>query len=132
LQRLPRSRRSGPALRPAGPRTRDRGDAHLGLPARPRGQHLGDHRPPSGGGLLPGEGVRGAITPSGGVPAGAPSGPSASPAFLLQGRHVRLEPLTLDHEQPLLRVALEPELWLWTTAKVDTPEDFHRYFTTAL
>ena len=76
--------------------------------------------------------MRGAITPSGGVPAGAPSGPSASPAFLLQGRHVRLEPLTLDHEQPLLRIALEPELWLWTTARVDDTDDFHRYFTTAL
>jgi len=50
----------------------------------------------------------------------------------LEGRHVRLEPLTLAHHVSLCEVALDPELWRWTIAKVEKPEDLRRYIEAAL
>jgi RimJ/RimL family protein N-acetyltransferase len=50
----------------------------------------------------------------------------------LEGNHVRLEPLTLGHHAALCEVALDPELWRWTTANVETPEDLRRYIEAAL
>jgi N-acetyltransferase len=31
----------------------------------------------------------------------------------LEGRHVRLEPLSLDHHADLCEVGLDEELWCW-------------------
>ena len=42
--------------------------------------------------------------------------PTIAPV-VLEGRKVRLEPLTLDHVPPLAEVALEPALWQWTLAR---------------
>jgi RimJ/RimL family protein N-acetyltransferase len=50
----------------------------------------------------------------------------------LLGRHVRLEPLTLDHVPALCAVGLEPELWRWSTEPVRTPGDMEDYVTRAL
>lgn len=51
---------------------------------------------------------------------------------VLEGRHVRLEPLTLDHLPGLCAVGLDPELWRWTTAHVETDSDMERYVRDAL
>jgi RimJ/RimL family protein N-acetyltransferase len=50
----------------------------------------------------------------------------------LEGDHVRLEPLSLDHHAGLCEIGLDPELWRWTTADVRTPEDLRRYIQRAL
>ncbi len=50
----------------------------------------------------------------------------------LAGLHVRLEPLELSHAEELLEVALEPELWSFTTRRVDSPETMHSYLETAM
>jgi RimJ/RimL family protein N-acetyltransferase len=51
---------------------------------------------------------------------------------VLEGRRVRLEPLTLDHWRRLCEIGLDPELWRWTTSPLSTPEDVRRYIETAL
>jgi RimJ/RimL family protein N-acetyltransferase len=50
----------------------------------------------------------------------------------LEGRHVRLEPLTQSHFDALLEVALDPELWQWTLGTIGSREDLQRYLDTAL
>jgi RimJ/RimL family protein N-acetyltransferase len=50
----------------------------------------------------------------------------------LEGTHVRLEPLSLDHHPALCEAGLDPELWRWTSADVRTPEDLRRYLQRAL
>lgn len=50
----------------------------------------------------------------------------------LSGKHIRLEPLSLDHLAGLCEVGLDPELWRWTTAAVRTPADMHTYVAAAL
>jgi RimJ/RimL family protein N-acetyltransferase len=53
-------------------------------------------------------------------------------ACVLEGAHVRLEPLSLDHLDALTAVGLDPDLWQWTLAQNRTPEDMRRYVETAL
>src|SRR5919108_5230210 len=36
---------------------------------------------------------------------------------VLEGTHVRLEPLSLDHLDALTAVGLDPDLWQWTLAR---------------
>ena len=50
----------------------------------------------------------------------------------LTGRHVRLEPLSLDHLDRLCEVGLEESLWRWTVATVQTVADMKEYVATAL
>jgi RimJ/RimL family protein N-acetyltransferase len=50
----------------------------------------------------------------------------------LEGQYVRLEPLSLDHYEPLCEVGLEESLWRWTTAAVKTPDDLREYIEAAL
>ncbi|HET6762622.1 MAG TPA: GNAT family protein [Longimicrobiaceae bacterium] len=50
----------------------------------------------------------------------------------LQGRHVRLEPLTLDHVPALAPVALDPELWRLTVANIATEADLRAYVQAGL
>lgn len=52
--------------------------------------------------------------------------------IVLEGRNVRLEPLSHDHHADLLEVALESEIWLWTTERVRSPEDLTGYIERAL
>lgn len=51
---------------------------------------------------------------------------------LLEGRLIRLEPLEPHHAEPLLQVALDPEIWRWTWEPVDSREALVRYIATAL
>ena len=50
----------------------------------------------------------------------------------LEGAHVRLEPLMIEHHAALCEVGLDAELWRWTTADVRSPEDLRRYMQRAL
>jgi RimJ/RimL family protein N-acetyltransferase len=51
---------------------------------------------------------------------------------VLEGRWVRLEPLTVDHVAGLAAVGLDPELWRWTTSGVLSLDDMRVYVQTAL
>src|SRR6185295_15507994 len=52
---------------------------------------------------------------------------------VLEGEHVRLEPLDLErHFEPLCEVALDPELWRWTIARIRTKEQLRDYLETAV
>ena len=51
---------------------------------------------------------------------------------VLQGRHVRLEPLTREHIAGLSKVGLDQELWRWIPIPVRTPEQMAEYVQTAL
>jgi RimJ/RimL family protein N-acetyltransferase len=52
---------------------------------------------------------------------------------VLEGRHVRLEPLNLArHWDGLRAVGLEPELWRFTSALVREAADLRRYFEKAV
>ena len=50
----------------------------------------------------------------------------------LEGRHVRLEPLSRAHHADLTAVGLDPELWRWIPTPVRTPEEMNAYIETAL
>ena len=50
----------------------------------------------------------------------------------LQGRTVRLEPLSLVHYAQLCEAGLDFELWHWTTQNVRTPQDMRAYIEQAL
>ncbi len=50
----------------------------------------------------------------------------------LEGKHVRLEPLSLKHHAQLCKVGLDGDLWRWIAYQVRTPEDMRRYIETAL
>jgi N-acetyltransferase len=50
----------------------------------------------------------------------------------LEGRHVRLEPLSLTHYAALAAVGLDEELWRWIPVPVRTPEEMRGYIETAL
>ena len=51
---------------------------------------------------------------------------------ILQGRHVRLEPLTPEHAAGLAEVGLDEDLWKWIPTPVCTPEEMSAYVQTAL
>jgi N-acetyltransferase len=50
----------------------------------------------------------------------------------LQGRAVRLEPLSLAHHAKLCEAGLDFELWHWTPQNVRTPQDMRAYIEQAL
>lgn len=51
----------------------------------------------------------------------------------LEGTRVRLEPLSLErHWDGLKAIGMNPDLWQWTIASIETPEDLRRYLDTAL
>ena len=50
----------------------------------------------------------------------------------LEGRRVRLLPMTMEHHAALCAVGLDADLWRWTTDPVTTPEEMRRYIQTAL
>lgn len=51
---------------------------------------------------------------------------------VLEGTHVRLEPLSVAHVEGLARVALDPALWQWTVSQVRSREDVAAYVDAAL
>lgn len=50
----------------------------------------------------------------------------------LDGRFVRLEPLRAEHTRILFGIGKYPEIWRWTTAQIESPEDMEKYVQTAL
>jgi RimJ/RimL family protein N-acetyltransferase len=52
--------------------------------------------------------------------------------IVLEGQHVRLEPLSMKHHAALCEVGLVKEIWKWTTALILTPDDMQTYIGTAL
>jgi RimJ/RimL family protein N-acetyltransferase len=50
----------------------------------------------------------------------------------LEGRHVRLEPLTMAHHPALSEIGLDEDLWRWTTTRISTPAEMRAYIETAL
>jgi N-acetyltransferase len=52
--------------------------------------------------------------------------------LILEGTHVRLEPLTLGHLTGLCEIGLDPGLWRWTPMMLQTPDDMRTYVLTAL
>lgn len=50
----------------------------------------------------------------------------------LEGRHVRLEPLSLEHHAGLCAVGLDEELWRWIPQPVGTPDEMREYIAIAL
>ena len=51
---------------------------------------------------------------------------------VLEGRYVRLEPMTIDHVQPLAEIGLDADLWRWIPVPVRTAADMKSYIETAL
>lgn len=52
--------------------------------------------------------------------------------IILDGTHVRLEPMRADHVDELFEVGREPGLWRWTQNSIATLDDMHRYVEAAL
>jgi len=52
--------------------------------------------------------------------------------IILEGKGVRLEPLTQAHHAQLCEVGFDDELWRLTTTIIHTPEDMKKYIDTAL
>jgi N-acetyltransferase len=52
--------------------------------------------------------------------------------IIMEGRAVRLEPLSLSHHSQLCEAGLDFELWHWTTQNVRTPQDMRTYIEQAL
>jgi RimJ/RimL family protein N-acetyltransferase len=52
--------------------------------------------------------------------------------LILEDAVVRIEPLEPKHYELLLPVAMHKELWQFTSVNITSPEDFKRYFETAL
>ena len=50
----------------------------------------------------------------------------------LTGRHIRLEPLTLNHLDGLCEIGLDPDLWRWIPAPVKSRDDMRDYIRLAL
>ena len=51
---------------------------------------------------------------------------------ILRGKHVRLEPLSLNHLDGLCAIGLEPEIWRWAPTPITTSDDMRTYVETAL
>jgi N-acetyltransferase len=52
--------------------------------------------------------------------------------IVLEGKHVRLEPLSLDHFDALSEVAFDPEIWRWTSERAESVEELRAYVDRAL
>ncbi|MCH7976689.1 MAG: GNAT family N-acetyltransferase [Bacteroidetes bacterium] len=57
--------------------------------------------------------------------------PAAEPV-VLEGAHVRLEPLRLSHLDALCEVGLDPDLWKWIPNPISTRYDLEAYVQAAL
>jgi N-acetyltransferase len=52
--------------------------------------------------------------------------------LILEDEVVRIEPLEEKHFELLLPTALQQDLWRFTIQKINSPDDFRKYFDTAL
>jgi N-acetyltransferase len=51
---------------------------------------------------------------------------------ILEGNHVRLEPLSLEHLDALTAVGLDPELWKFTTVNIRNRDEMRAYIEEAV
>jgi RimJ/RimL family protein N-acetyltransferase len=51
---------------------------------------------------------------------------------ILEGRHVRLEPLSLDHLDALCEVGFDPAIWEWYTTPIRNRDDMRAFIELAL
>jgi N-acetyltransferase len=51
---------------------------------------------------------------------------------VLEGQHVRLEPLSTDHLDDLAKVAFDEEIWRWTSERALSPDELRAYVDRAL
>lgn len=51
---------------------------------------------------------------------------------VLEGKHVRLEPMRVDHLPAICKAGLEPSIWEWTTNSVKDESDLEKYVRNAL
>lgn len=51
---------------------------------------------------------------------------------VLEGQHVRLEPLTLEHLPALEKVAFDPAIWRYMLFTMNTPDDLRKWAEAAL
>lgn len=58
--------------------------------------------------------------------------PFTSAPVTLEGEHVTLEPLSLDHLPELARIAFEPSIWLWTQKRVTSAAELRAFVESAL
>lgn len=56
----------------------------------------------------------------------------SAPGLVLEGRHVRLEPLSLEHLDDLCAVGLDESLWQWVPTRVRDRDGMRSYIETAL
>ena len=61
-----------------------------------------------------------------------PPAPRSVEPVTLEGRIVRLEPLSLEHVQGLAEVGLDPAIWRWTIARPTSLDDIRRWAEAAL
>jgi RimJ/RimL family protein N-acetyltransferase len=59
-------------------------------------------------------------------------GPIRVEPVVLEGEHVRLEPLSLSHLDRLCQIGIVEELWRWIPTQVTTPEQMKAYVELAL
>lgn len=52
--------------------------------------------------------------------------------MVLEGQLVRLEPLTRDHYDEMVKVALDPAIWQWTQRRLLVEKDVHEFIEIAL
>jgi hypothetical protein len=50
----------------------------------------------------------------------------------LEGRHVRLVPLTVEHVPALWEAGNDPDIWRWTLSQPACEDDMRRYVDEAL
>ncbi|TDD34947.1 N-acetyltransferase [Actinomadura sp. KC06] len=51
---------------------------------------------------------------------------------VLENDHALLTPIAEEHREPLRAVAMDPDIWRYFVALIETPEDYERYFAEAL
>ena len=51
---------------------------------------------------------------------------------ILEGAHVRLEPLRIEHLNRLCQIGLDESLWRWSPKKIKNADDMKRYLDIAL
>jgi RimJ/RimL family protein N-acetyltransferase len=61
-----------------------------------------------------------------------PISPMIVEPVTLDGRYVRLEPLSMDHHAELCEIGLDAELWRWIPVPIRTPDDMRAYIETAI
>lgn len=50
---------------------------------------------------------------------------------ILEGEHVRLEPISMNHFEDLVKVSFDENLWKWTLGRISNEEDLKNYIAEA-